>query len=87
MTMAQQVELKAIVHQEGNGYWAEIPALPGCVTEGDTLDELFANVQEAVIGWLEADAKRQFIDDATFNALAKRLLEENMPLWEDLANL
>jgi hypothetical protein len=31
--------------------------------------------------------KRQFIDDATFNALAKRLLEENMPLWEDLANL
>ena len=54
-----QIDLKAIVHQEPDGYWAEVPGLPGCVTEGDTLDELYANLQEAVIGWLEADAKRQ----------------------------
>jgi predicted RNase H-like HicB family nuclease len=54
-----QIDLKAIVHQEPDGYWAEVPELPGCVTEGDTLDELYSNLQEAVLGWLEADAKRQ----------------------------
>lgn len=51
---------KAIVHpDEDGGYWAEVPELPGLVTEGDTLDELYANLQEAVQGWLEADAKRK----------------------------
>lgn len=39
---------------EEGGYWAEVPALPGCVTEGDTLDEVVANINEAVRGWLAA---------------------------------
>ncbi len=51
---------KAIVHSDDSGgYWAEVPELPGLVTEGDTLDELYMNLQEAVQGWLEADAKRK----------------------------
>ena len=38
-----------IVHSaEEGGYWAEVPDLPGCATEGDTLDELAANVREAI---------------------------------------
>lgn len=51
--------LKVLVHdaKEG-GYWAEVPSLPGCVTEGDTWDELLANVREAVEGWLETAAAR-----------------------------
>ena len=47
--------VKAIVHPaEEGGFWAEVPAMPGCVTQGDTLDEVRANLQEAVTGWLEA---------------------------------
>jgi len=35
--------IKAVVHQaEEGGFWAEVPALPGCVTQAETLDELRA---------------------------------------------
>ena len=47
--------LKAIVHLEADGsYWAEVPSLPGCVTQGESLDEVKANLKEAVEAWLEA---------------------------------
>ena len=47
--------LKALVHSdESGGYWAEVPSLPGCFTQGDTLEELKANIQEAIEGWLLA---------------------------------
>ncbi|MFT5471375.1 MAG: putative RNase H-like HicB family nuclease [Verrucomicrobiales bacterium] len=47
--------IKAIVHpEESGGYWAEVPSLPGCFTQGDTLEELEANIQEAVAAWLLA---------------------------------
>jgi predicted RNase H-like HicB family nuclease len=36
------------------GYWAEVPALPGCVSEGETEEELVANIKEAIQGWFEA---------------------------------
>ena len=45
--------LKAIVHKaEEGGYWAEVPSLPGCLTQGETLDELKANLREAIDLWL-----------------------------------
>lgn len=47
--------LKAIIHEaEEGGFWAEVPALPGCVTQGETREELERNLKEAVEGWLEA---------------------------------
>ncbi len=47
--------LKAIIHEaEEGGYWAEVPALPGCVTQGETLEEVEGNLREAIAGWLEA---------------------------------
>ena len=43
-----------IVHTaEEGGYWAEVPDLPGCYTEADTLDELNANIREAISLYLE----------------------------------
>ncbi len=49
------MKLRVIIHEaEEGGFWAEVPALPGCVTEGETMDELKANLNEAVLGWLEA---------------------------------
>lgn len=47
--------IKAIVHEEGDGFWAEVPGMPGCVTEGDTMEELVSNLREAIEGWIEAD--------------------------------
>lgn len=44
---------RAIVHDaEEGGYWAEVPALPGCFTQGETRDELLANLKEAITGCL-----------------------------------
>jgi predicted RNase H-like HicB family nuclease len=44
---------------EEGGYWAEVPALPGCITEGDTMEELMANLEDAISGWLEVANDRQ----------------------------
>ena len=47
--------LTAIVRsEEEGGFSAEVPALPGCFTEGETLEELRDNLREAADGWLKA---------------------------------
>lgn len=47
------MKVKVIVHEaEEGGYWAEVPAIPGCATQGDTLEDLMKNVREAVEGCL-----------------------------------
>jgi predicted RNase H-like HicB family nuclease len=50
------VTLKVLIHsaKEG-GYWAEVPALPGCVSQGETVNELRSNIREAIEGWLLAE--------------------------------
>ncbi|HMP83851.1 MAG TPA: type II toxin-antitoxin system HicB family antitoxin [Verrucomicrobiota bacterium] len=48
--------LKAIIHTaEEGGFWAEVPALPGCVTQAESLDELKTNLREAIALWLSVD--------------------------------
>jgi predicted RNase H-like HicB family nuclease len=48
--------LKAIIHDaEEGGFWAEVPALPGCVTQAETQAELTANLREAIALWLSVD--------------------------------
>ena len=50
-----RMTLKAIVHPaEEGGFWAEVPALPGCFTQGESLLEIKANLHEAIEGWLLA---------------------------------
>ena len=50
------MKIKAIVHAaEEGGYWAEVPAIPGCATEGDTIEELKRNLREAIEGCLGVD--------------------------------
>jgi predicted RNase H-like HicB family nuclease len=49
------MKLRAIVHKaEEGGYWAEVPALPGCVTQGETMPEIRKDLKEAIELWLEA---------------------------------
>lgn len=51
------MNFKAIVHEEAGGYWAEVPAIPGCATQGDTMDELYANLREAIEGCLTCNTR------------------------------
>ena len=44
------MKLKVVVHEEDGGYWAEVPAIPGCVTQAGTFDELLGRLYEAVDG-------------------------------------
>ncbi len=40
------MKVKVIFHKaEEGGYWAEVPMLPGCVSEGETLEETKANIR------------------------------------------
>ena len=49
---------KVVIHTDPDGgFWAKVPALPGCVTEGDTREELMGNLREAIEGWLEVAAE------------------------------
>lgn len=48
--------LKVLVHKaKEGGYWAEVPALPGCCTQGETREEIEFNVREAIEGYLGLD--------------------------------
>jgi predicted RNase H-like HicB family nuclease len=48
------VKLKVLIHPaEEGGYWAEVPSLRGCYSQGETLEEVYENIREAIEGWLE----------------------------------
>ncbi len=50
------MKLKVVVHEaEEGGYWAEVPAIPGCATQGESFEELLNNLYEAVEGCLSVD--------------------------------
>lgn len=52
--------IQAIIHKckaPETGYWAEVPSLPGCVTQGETLEEIRVMIQDATRAWLEAARK------------------------------
>jgi predicted RNase H-like HicB family nuclease len=48
------MKIKVVVHEaDEGGYWAEVPAIPGCATQGETLGELLCNLCEAIQGCVE----------------------------------
>jgi len=43
-----------VIHEDPDGgFWGEVPALPGCYSQGETVDELSDNIREAIAGVLE----------------------------------
>jgi len=47
------MKIKVVVHEaEEGGYWAEVPSIPGCATQGETKKELYRNIHEAIVGCL-----------------------------------
>ena len=54
------MKIKAIIHSaEEGGYWAEVPELVGCITEGDTMEEVMANLKDAIECWLDVANSRK----------------------------
>ncbi|TET37105.1 MAG: type II toxin-antitoxin system HicB family antitoxin [Planctomycetota bacterium] len=52
------MKLKVIIHEpEEGGFWAEVPAIPGCATQGETFEELLQNLYEAVEGCLSVEVQ------------------------------
>lgn len=52
------MKLKVVVHQaDEGGYWAEVPSIPGCATQGESFEELLSNLYEAVEGCLSVDVQ------------------------------
>jgi predicted RNase H-like HicB family nuclease len=52
------MKLEVVIHEaEEGGYWAEVPAIPGCATQGETLRELLENLRAAVDGCLSVDVE------------------------------
>ena len=53
------MKLDVILEKDESGYYvAEVPALPGCFSQGKTLAEVTANIKEAIGGWLEVMNER-----------------------------
>jgi predicted RNase H-like HicB family nuclease len=86
------MKIRAIVHRaEEGGFWAEVPSLPGCATQGETMEELNENLSDAIDGYLSvlADerlaALRTAIDEGDASGIAEgdvfvRVLEAlNLP--------
>jgi len=64
------MKIRVIVHEaEEGGFWAEVPAIPGCATQGETMEELINNVHEAIEGCLSIEV------DAPANMEKDRILE------------
>jgi predicted RNase H-like HicB family nuclease len=60
------MKLKVVIHEaEEGGYWAEVPAIAGCATQGDTFEELLQNLYEAVEGCLSVDVDTQLFANQT----------------------
>jgi len=52
------MKLKVIIHEaEEGGYWAEVPAIPGCMTQGETMKDLIENLYDAIEGCLSIGMK------------------------------
>lgn len=50
------MKVKVLVHEaEEGGFWAEVPSIPGCATQGESFEELLENLYEAIEGCLTVD--------------------------------
>lgn len=47
-----RIEIEPLSDEDGGGYLATLPDLPGCMSDGETPDEASANVQDAIKAWL-----------------------------------
>jgi len=60
------MKFKVVVRNaEEGGYWAEVPAVPGCVSQGETMEELLSNIRVAIEGCLSVEIQDVSTDGST----------------------
>ena len=58
------MKIQVVIHEaEEGGYWAEVPSIPGCATQGDSFEELLSNLYEAVEGCLSVEIAEVPVSD------------------------
>ena len=56
------MRIRVIVHKaEEGGFWAEVPSIPGCATEGETMEEIAVNIREAIEGCLSVEVEQPLL--------------------------
>lgn len=65
------IEIRKLTEENGGGFLAFVPDLPGCMSDGDTPDEARINCLDAIGCWLEARRKRVTAKEA-FERCRKR---------------
>jgi predicted RNase H-like HicB family nuclease len=81
-TLSVSVEIPARVHPiEGGGYWAEVPSLPGCVAQAETLEALRENIRSAIVDWMAQSAVKTHGEASQLAAIQGAAVpaEENFP--------
>jgi predicted RNase H-like HicB family nuclease len=81
-TLTVPIEFSARVHSiEGGGYWAEVPSLPGCVAQAETLDALRENIRSAIADWMAQSAVRSHGEASQLAAIQGAAIpsEQNYP--------
>ncbi|MDE0324311.1 MAG: type II toxin-antitoxin system HicB family antitoxin [Candidatus Poribacteria bacterium] len=79
------MKLKVVIHKaEEGGYWAEVPSMVGCATQGDTFEELLENIYKAIEGYLSVDVnlETQFalcIENKSCEDIEKRKFYQILP--------
>ncbi len=57
------MKVKVVIEKDEAGYYvAEVPALPGCLSQGKTYEEAITNIKEAIEGWLEVMESKHSLD-------------------------
>jgi predicted RNase H-like HicB family nuclease len=51
------IEIEALSEEDGGGFLATVPALPGCASDGETSDEAVEGLAEAIESWIAAARK------------------------------
>lgn len=65
------MKVHIIIERDETGYYvAEVPALPGCLSQGKTYDEAITNIREAIEGWLETMESKAGTDTNRFIEIA-----------------
>ena len=53
LNLNYSVEVCKIAEEDGGGFFASIPVLPGCMSDGETIEETYYNIEEAKVEWLK----------------------------------
>lgn len=57
MHLTYPIIIEPLSQEDGGGFLARVPDLPGCMSDGETPEEAVTNVQDAIAAWLEAAAE------------------------------